>query len=83
MKAKDVNPSNFKVENVVFEMMIFYSDRYLGNGERRMAMRWNGYGDDPGYPKLFKNPVWFMVDDSLILPFLNALRNVKDSDKKK
>lgn len=23
-----------------------------------------------------------MVDDSLILPFLNALRNVKDSDKK-
>ena len=36
------------------KMMIFYSDRYLGNGERRMAMRWNGYGDDPGYPKLFK-----------------------------
>ena len=32
--------------------------------------------------QLFKNPVWFMVDDSLILPFLNALRNVKDSDKK-
>ena len=31
MKAKDVNPSNFKVENVVFENDdFFYSDRYLG-----------------------------------------------------
>ena len=83
MKAKDVNPSNFKVENVVFENDDFsIAIGIWENGERRMAMRWNGYGDYPGYPKLFKNPVWFMVDDSLILPFLNALRNVKDSDKK-
>lgn len=83
MKAKDVNPSNFKVENVVFENDDFsIAIGIWENGERRMAMRWNGYGDDLGYPKLFKNPVWFIVDDSLILPFLNALRNVKDSDKK-
>ena len=83
MKAKDVNPSNFKVENVVFENDDFsIAIGIWENGERRMAMRWNGYGDDPGYPKLFKNTVWFIVDDSLILPFLNALRNVKDSDKK-
>ena len=83
MKAKDVNPSNFKVENVVFENDDFsIAIGIWENKERRMAMRWNGYGDDPGYPKLFKNPVWFMVDNSLILPFLNALRNVKDSDKK-
>lgn len=55
MKAKDVNPSNFKVENVVFENDDFsIAIGIWENGERRMAMRWNGYGDDPGYPKLFK-----------------------------
>lgn len=42
MKAKDVNPSNFKVENVVFEMMIFYSDRYLGKWGKKNGneMEW-------------------------------------------
>ena len=83
MRAKDVNPSNFKVENVVFENEDFsIAIGIWANGDRRMAMRWNGHEDDPVYPKLFGNPVWFIVDDSLILPFLNALRYVKDSDKK-
>ena len=48
MKAKDVNPSNFKFENVVFENDDFsIAIGIWENGERRMAMRWNGYGDDP------------------------------------
>lgn len=83
MKAVDVNPNNFKVENIVFENNDFAISIGIWDGnDRKMAMRWNGEGDDPGYPKLFGNPVWFLIDDSLTLPFLNALRNVKDSDKK-
>lgn len=40
MKAKDVNPSNFKVENVVFENDDFsIAIGIWENGERRMAMR--------------------------------------------
>ena len=63
MRAKDVNPSNFKVENVVFENEDFsIAIGIWANGDRRMAMRWNGHEDDPGYP--------------------NALRYVKDSDRK-
>ena len=54
MKAKDVNPSNFKVENVVFEMMIFYSDRYLGNGKKNgneMEWLWMMIPDTQNYLK--------------------------------
>jgi|WetSurMetagenome_2_1015567.scaffolds.fasta_scaffold02563_9 hypothetical protein len=83
MKAKDVNPSNFIVEHIVFENEDFSVVIGLWEGESRcMAMRWNGENNDPGYPKLFNNPVWFIVEKSLALPFLNSLRYVANSDKK-
>ena len=45
-------------------------------------MRWNGTENDPGYPKLFKNPVWFLIDNKLKLPIVKALLELEHSDNK-
>lgn len=81
MKPENVNHSKFKVEHVLYdndEFSIAYG-QYEG-GEFCIAMRWNGNNDDPGYPKLFKNPVWFLIDNDLKLPFIKSLLELKNSN---
>jgi hypothetical protein len=83
MKPENVNPSNFKVESVLFDngdFSIAYGK--WENDKNRIAMRWNGNEDDPGYPKLFKNPVWFLIDDALKVPFIKSLIEKKGSKHK-
>lgn len=43
-----------------------------GKKEFAIGMRWNG-GAGPGYPRLGKNPVWFIVTPKLAIPILAAL----------
>lgn len=43
----------------------FISGYYMGSKTLNIAMRWNGEGNDPGYPKLFGNPVWFNLPKSM------------------
>ena len=69
-----VNPHNFKVVEIIYNLNgfsvawgIWEDDTY------RLAMRWNGEGDDKGYPKTFGNPVWFMLPQELSLPILQSL----------
>jgi len=81
MKPENVNPKNFKVENIVFDNS-YFSIAYgiWESGKRHLVMRWNGeLDDDPGYPKLFKNPVWFLISEELKVPFLTSLINLSDS----
>tara|TARA_B100000214_G_scaffold10058_1_gene7215 strand:+ start:11192 stop:11554 length:363 start_codon:yes stop_codon:yes gene_type:complete len=46
---------------------------YQGNAVKTIGMRWNGKGQDAGYPKLFKRPVWFNIPQELTLPTLLML----------
>ena len=81
MKPENVNPKNFKVEKVVYDNNDF-SIAYgiWEGGKTHLAMRWNGESEnDPGYPKLFKNPVWFLVTEELKVPILTALINLTDT----
>jgi len=81
MKPENVNPSNFKVESVLFdneEFSIAYG-KWEGN-IFSIAMRWNGEGDDPGYPKLFSNPVWFLIDNDLKIPILKSLLQLDNAN---
>ena len=73
-RPEEVNPQNYRVERII------YNDRDFSiawgeweDGTMRLAMRWNGDGDDPGYPKLFSNPVWFVLPSSLTLPILRGI----------
>lgn len=70
----DVNPRNFKVLEVVYNLNDFsVAWGIWEDGSHRLAMRWNGEGQDQGYPKTFGNPVWFMLPNELSLPFLRVL----------
>lgn len=80
-RPEDVNPSNFRVHYVLYnddEFSVAWG--MWEDGLLRLAMRWNGLDNDPGYPKLFKHPVWFLVSDSLIIPVLRGLVGVKHTD---
>lgn len=70
----DVNPHNFKVLEVIYDLNGFSVAWGIWEDEtKRLAMRWNGDGDDKGYPKTFGNPVWFMLPNELSLPILRSL----------
>ena len=78
MKPKNVNPQNFKVENILFnngEFSIAYG--IWEDGKKYLAMRWNGDNEnDSGYPKAFGNPMWFILTDELTIPILKSLINI-------
>ena len=81
MKPENVNPKNVKIENIVYDNG-YFSIAYgvWEDGNTHLMMRWNGEtDDDPGYPKLFKNPVWFLVSEELKVPILTSLINLKSS----
>ena len=81
MKPENVNHRKFKVKHVLYEnreFSIAYG-QYEG-GNFSLAMRWNGTEIDPGYPKLFGYPVWFLVDDNLKLPIMKSLLELKHSN---
>ncbi len=73
-RPEDVNPQNYRVESVLFDdgdFSIAWGEWEAGT--MCLAMRWNGEGNDPGYPKLFGNPVWFVLPESVTLPLLRGL----------
>jgi len=46
---------------------------YENSPNKRLGVRWNGEGSDPGYPKLFKHPLWFVEREYLVKPILLEL----------
>ena len=47
---------------------------WLGQ-DKCMAMRWNTKEGWSGYPSAFGNPLWFNIDNKLLIPFLEVLKN--------
>ncbi len=79
-----VNPSNFPDAQVVYNEANFSIAWGTWEGKRKcLGMRWNGGAKDPGYPKLFKNPVWFVLPDELSKPIVKALLGEKGSKNEK
>lgn len=83
MRPQLVNPKNFQVEQVIYEtedFSIAYGIWKTGN--RHLGMRWNGNNEeDTGYPKLFNNPVWFLIPEELAIPFTKSLLEVNHDNK--
>ncbi|HEY3328082.1 MAG TPA: hypothetical protein VGK14_13085 [Novimethylophilus sp.] len=73
-RPSEVNPHNFKTEEIVYSLNGFsVAWGIWEDGSHRLAMRWDGEGEDKGYPKTFGNPVWFMLPAELSLPMLKML----------
>lgn len=79
-KPEDVNPQNFQVDKILYndgDFSIAWGQ--WENNEMRLGMRWNGEAEDPGYPKLFNHPVWFVLPEALALPILKSLIGINSS----
>lgn len=81
MNPKDVNPSNFKVKNILFDN----GDFAVAYGKWKdesysLAMRWNGQGNDIGYPKSRNYPMWFIIHDSMKIPIVKTLIGIPNSN---
>jgi hypothetical protein len=77
-KPDEVNPRNFQVTDIIYNLNGFsIAWGIWEDGCQCLAMRWNGEGNDKGYPKTFGNPVWFVLPKELSLPFLKTLENHK------
>ncbi len=76
MKPEKVNPSNFKLREVLYdngEFSIAYGI-YEKGPSPVIAMRWNGKGAGVGYPKSASGePRWMVVHDELKIPFLKSI----------
>jgi hypothetical protein len=84
MKPKNVNPSNFEQLEIIYDNDDF-SIAYgiFEKGDKCIAMRWNGHLDDPGYPKTFGHPMWFIIDNALKNTILKSLLFKENTDNKK
>ncbi len=81
MNPENVNPGNFAVDAILYnneDFSIAYGTWRDGN--KYLAMRWNGEENDPGYPKVFAHPMWFIIENELRLPFLRSLIGLPNSD---
>lgn len=85
MKSEDVKPSICPNSTILYDSEAFtvavgkYEDI-----ENALLMRWNGEDEsDMGYPKAFGNPMWFRVEDNLVLGILTSLLAIDKSDKQK
>jgi hypothetical protein len=45
----------------------------------RLAMRWNGRPNEPGFPNQGKFPTWFMLPKELSVPLVKALLGTKSA----
>jgi hypothetical protein len=45
----------------------------------RLAMRWKGNLNKPGFPLRGKTPLWFMLPEELSVPLLKALLGTKSA----
>lgn len=86
MKPENVNPKNFELIEIIYDNGDF-SIAYgiFEKTNKCIGMRWNGdisNNDDKGYPKVFKNPMWFILTDELKKPLLKSLLGLPNTKSK-
>ena len=82
MRPENVNHQKFKTEEILYNGKGF-SVAYgiWEGGSPVIAMRWDGEGEEVGYPKSFGHPVWFIIPDDLMVPILKSLLEKEESKK--
>jgi hypothetical protein len=84
-RPSDFEHKKFPVEEILYEDEEFSVAYGQWEGEvdpgPRIGMRWNGQGDDAGYPKLFQHPVWFMLPEHLTVSTLRGLQDQEHANR--
>lgn len=82
-QPEQVNPHNYQVHQILYndgDFSIAWGQ--WEDGTMRVALRWNGEGDDAGYPKTFGHPVWFQLPEHLTIPVLRGILGLESSRAK-
>jgi len=83
MDPKKVNPSNFKVDKIIYnddEFSIAFGTS--ANNSKIIGMRWNGDDDENiGFPNSYNKPMWFVIPSDLAKNFITTLTDNKFTDK--
>ena len=88
MNPEEANPNNFTEKVIIYNdgsFSIAYG-KWHESKDMALAARWNGEDNDPndkGYPKVFGNPMWFLITENLKDILLAALLSSPHSKKDK
>lgn len=88
-QATEVKAGKWKDIKILFDNGIhsiifgYYKSETYPEGSLQLGSRWNGQGDDVGYPKLFGNPVYYVIPDGMEMGILTHLPNMLTADKDK
>jgi hypothetical protein len=74
-KGKDVKHEKWSNEIILFDDGWYSAiwGNYENSPKRRLGVRWNGQGNEPGFPSLFKHSIWFVEREFLEKPILLEL----------
>ena len=64
MNPENVRPHSFKKHTIIYNdghFSVAYGED--SNGNTRLAVRWNGGGNNVGYPSQGGHPLWFQLPD--------------------
>lgn len=82
MKTEDVNHKKFETKEILYNGSGFSVAHGIWEERRHViAMRWNGEGEEVGYPNHAGNPVWFIIPDDLMVPILKSLLEKEEGKK--
>lgn len=87
-QATEVKASKWKDVRILFDNGIhsiiigWYISEAYPEGSLQLGSRWNG-DDDAGYPKLFGNPVFYVIPDGMEMGILNHLPVMLNNDRDK
>ncbi|CAM3484703.1 hypothetical protein FLLO111716_13635 [Flavobacterium longum] len=84
MRPERVKPYKFHKHTIIYDDGDFAVAYGIWEGrDERLAMRWNGYGDDIGYPSQGGNPLWFQLPNTGIWTsaMLEALAKIEGFKK--
>lgn len=86
MKPEEANTKNCKVVRVIYNDGDFsYAYLYLVDEQKNvLGARWNfnyGTGNDLGSPNHGQYPKWLYLPDNLLVPTLNSLAGLSDTNE--
>ena len=88
-EATEVKASKWKDVKILFDngthsiICGYYKSPKYPEGSLQLGSRWNGDDDDAGYPKLFGNPVFYVIPDGMEMGILTHLPNMYNVDRDK
>jgi hypothetical protein len=78
LAADDVTPQKWSEIRVLFDngeysVISGVYEREERGDRRSLGERWNGAGEDQGFPKVLGHPMWYVAPQFLEIPILHGL----------